>query len=117
MALSGGDRQGALACESILRLSPRGVGGAVDAERGDIKNGEQVEPMQFGRQLQPRFARVATQMTRRRRAFLGASRLRRDPGAALAGVALGQVEMWMFRRRTGHDRLLFQSRTQESTTG
>ncbi|OKO87306.1 hypothetical protein AC629_14595 [Bradyrhizobium sp. NAS80.1] len=45
-------------------------------------------------------------MARRRRAFLGTRWLGRHADAAFAGIALEQAEMWVFRRRTGHESLL-----------
>ena len=82
MPLGGPDRQLALTSEGLFRLSPCSIGGTVDAKRPDIENGEQVEPMQLGRKLKPRLFRVAAQVRRRRRTFVGACRLGRDADPA-----------------------------------
>jgi hypothetical protein len=81
-------------------------GAAVGAERPDVENSEQVKTIQLGREAKARLSRVACQVLWRRRTCVTARGLGRDTNAPLAGVALEQAEMWMFRRRTGHEGLL-----------
>ena len=90
-------------------------GAAVGAERADVENGKQVQTMQLGRRVKPRLSRMARQMRRWLWALLGARRLGWDTNAPLAGVALKQAEMWLFRRRTGHEGLLSSLSGQQST--
>src|SRR6516162_479354 len=92
--------------DGLVGLSPHGIGGAIDAEWADIESGQQVQLVQLRRKLKPSLFRIALQMPRRRRAFLGACRLGRLARRALAGIALQQAQTWMFRRRTGHKSLL-----------
>jgi len=67
MALGRRDRQRAFARERIFCLPPCGIGGAVDAERAEIEDGQQVQLVQLGRKLKPRLSRMACQMRRRLR--------------------------------------------------
>ena len=84
-------------------------GSALGTERPDVEDGEQVETMQLGRKLKPRLSSVTRQMLRWLGALLGARRFGWLASWALAGVALEQTQMWMFRRRTGHESLLSDS--------
>jgi hypothetical protein len=63
--------------------------------------------MQLRREAKPRLSRMACQMLWWLGALLGAGRLGRDLSTPLARIALEQAKVWMFRRRTGHERLLF----------
>ena len=96
----------ARALQRFFGLLPVGIGPAVGAERPDVEHREQVEAMQLGRKMKPSLSRVACQILWRRRTCVTARGLGRDTNAPLAGVALKQAEMWMFRRRTGHESLL-----------
>src|SRR6516164_6722129 len=116
MAFGGLDRQFARALQRLFGLPQVGIGAARGAEWADVEHSEQVETMQLRRKLKPRLSRVAVQMVGRRRTFVSARRLGRDAGAALAGIALDQAEMRVFRRRTGHESLLFRPQTEQSTT-
>jgi hypothetical protein len=73
---------------SLFGLLPVGIGPAVCAEWADVENCEQVETMQLGREMKPSPSRMACQM--RLGALLGACRLGRQAGAALAWIALEQ---------------------------
>jgi hypothetical protein len=58
MAFGGLYRQLARALQRLFGLLPVGIGAAVGAERPDVENSEQVEPMQLGREVKSHLSRV-----------------------------------------------------------
>jgi len=59
MAFGGLDRQLARTLQRLFGLLPAGISPAVRAERADVENSEQVETMQFGREMKPRLSSLA----------------------------------------------------------
>jgi len=59
MAFGGLDRQFARALQLLFGLPQVGIDAAIGAEWADVENSEQVETMQFGREMKPRLSSLA----------------------------------------------------------